>query len=130
MRGVLGMGLALAVVGCGGGGGGGADTGTDAAVVPPPALVEARPESGVPDMVIELLFSEPMDLASLQAAVLVTDSAGAIHEASVTGDGAAFAVTPIGAWGEGETHTLTIGVDARSSAGVPLAAPAVHTFEV
>jgi uncharacterized protein YkwD len=116
-----------------------------AAVSGPAAVVTARPETspaplpeaafttrvrlGMPtDAALTVVFSRPMDPASVAAALEVRPAArlSLAWNASLT----ELTVRPAGAWEPGTYYTLTVGTAARDRDGRPLAEPVRQAFVV
>lgn len=101
-----------------------------AADLTPPELAQAQPAAGSADVAINsglsITFSEPMNQASVEAAVSIAPPiSGAV---SWDASGAIYTLTPNAALAGNTLYTVTIAASAKDQAGNPLAAPKVLSF--
>lgn len=99
------------------------------AAVPPKVMATGPPDgaTGVPlDMPISIEFNQPMNEASVEAAILL--SPGLAYEVAWFAESTVVELYPIPSWEYGTLYTVTIGTEAESLAGLHLPEPFSFSF--
>jgi len=116
------LGLATAVSA-----GGAAQAGFATVLPEPPSILALNVGIGIPSAeAVTLTFPEPMDRASVEAALVIAPAQQVVLRWSE--DGRSLGVAPQGLWSTDRRYGVTVGATARSAAGALLGRPARFSF--